>query len=131
MQCQSKHSEHIEILLEHSYWFQFLNWQKIRRIGRNSKEFNYTIVTDGVTVSVEYVRLEGEQSCEEKTFKEQMEQQAQKYEQFGERYMNNEYDLIIGMDPGYKLFISAVVKDLLRDSELSVKILSTNQSTYP
>lgn len=41
---------------------------------------------------------------------------------FGQQYSAGEYDTIIGLDPGYKLFIGAVIKNLKNDDEEAVKI---------
>lgn len=41
-----------------------------------------------------------------------MEKQKQLYDTFGDRYNNGNYDLVIGMYPGYKLYISAVIIDV-------------------
>lgn len=104
------------------YWFQFLNWKKIRSIQRQNKKFNYQLVTDGVSVSIEFQRLNIEPAPP--SFQELVEQQSAKYKLFAQRLANQAYDVIIGLDPGYKLFIAAVLKNIRTNEEKHIKISS-------
>lgn len=103
------------------HWFSFLNWPKIKKMERQSKEFAYEIVTDGVSVSISFER---NKTSPPESFEELLEKQAEKYSQFGRNYINNLYQIIIGMDPGYKLYISALMKNVTTNVENHIKISS-------
>lgn len=58
------------------------------------------------------------------SFGELKEQQARKYKKFGSNFANGLYDVIVGLDPGYKLYIAAVVKNMRTNEEKHVKLSS-------
>lgn len=86
------------------------------------KQFNYTLVTDGISVSVEYKNFN--EKPLPKTYAEEMEEQAKTYKKFGQQYNAGQYDIAAGVDLGYKLYIACVVKDLRSGHERAIKIPS-------
>lgn len=81
---------------------------------KNSKEFNYTLVTDSVGVSIEYTK----KVQPKESFREEMEQQAEENKQFGVQYKQGLYDIAIGIHPEID---PGVVKDFRREEETVVK----------
>lgn len=53
-----------------------------------------------------------------------MEKQAEKYNSFASSYTNNEYAKVIGIDPGYKLYLAAVIKNFLTGEETQYRVTS-------
>lgn len=105
------------------HWFTtFLNWKKVRRMERNSKQFHYELITDGISVSIKFRHIN--KSQQPSSFDELVALQATKYQQFGSNARNDLYDTIVGIDPGYKLYIAAVVKNMRTNVETHVKISS-------
>lgn len=103
------------------HWFKFLRWNKVKQMERNSKEFHYEILTDGVSVSITFHR---KTESTPESFSKLLEKQSEKYLQFGRNLTNNLYDTIIGVDPGYKVYIAALIKNTRTNEEKHIKISS-------
>lgn len=106
------------------YWSEIFNFNVIERIGRKSKMFDYQVVTDGVSASLLFSNVH--RGYVAKDFREQKEIQAQKYAEIGRNYDAGHYKHCIGIDPGYKLTIAAVIWNTETGWERNIKISSKN-----
>lgn len=107
---------------DHQLWMTFFNEKVIKRMERRDrKKFKYSFATDSESVSLQF---ETENVAPPNTVEELEAKQKANFKLYGERYKGNEYERIIGLDPGYKLFLSGVVRDDLRNEERLIKISS-------
>lgn len=79
---------------------------------RDTKKFEYQLTTDGISVSILFSRISAEQPTE--TWDELKILQEEKYRSYGEAFKVNEYTTLVGIDPGYKLYLDGVVKNLVK-----------------
>lgn len=88
--------------------------QKIRRMEKQQKKFDYQIVTDGISASILFTnRNRGRLICNNEEYMQQLRT----------RMDNCEILRQIGVDPGYKIWIAAVIR-YLNGKEVNVKITS-------
>ena len=103
------------------HWFDHFNRRKIMRMQRRSKSFDYQLLTDGVSVSLQFSEPK---PSKPQSFEQMLKKQAEKYAEFGQRYDEGLYDTVVGLDPGYKLYIAGVIKNQVSGEESQVKITS-------
>lgn len=102
------------------HWFNFFNHRIIRKMKRKNS-FYFEIKTDGIGASVLYG---DKRPPPPEDFEELMDLQSKKYKFFGDHYDNNRYEKIIGIDPGYKLYLAAMIKNLEIGDESLYKLTS-------
>lgn len=86
-------------------WNQIFDMDKIEKMGKSKKTFDFAIVTDSVAASVCYMR----DVC-----------QSQQYtdEQINTMYGNNQFHFAHGMDPGVRTWNATVRKHILSGVEV-------------
>lgn len=92
-------------------WFKYFSIDRIKQMERKSKSFNYDINTDGIACSTDFV-------YKRETFKSANENQIQYNSK------NDKYSTVCGMDPGYKIFIGAVIANLTTGEETNYRLTS-------
>lgn len=86
------------------YWDLIFDMQKIAKLG-NGKEFDFAVVTDGVSVSLCFVKPErNTPELADITIKE--------------KYNNFEFDYVLGIDPGVRTWNATVRKHVRSGNEV-------------
>lgn len=112
------------------HWFTYFNRLKIMKIVHGKKNFDFHILTDGLAVSVQFSKPKPKKPI---NLTELMEEQQQKYAEFGRRYLNDKYSTIIRLDPGYKQYIAGATNfELREETEVNFvsQILQHDSSEY-
>lgn len=89
------------------YWAQIFDLPKIKRLGKRKKQFHYSIVTDGVSVSILYEKkiIDSEAVLSK--------------EEIIRRYLNGEFVYELGIDPGMKTWNATVRRTIATGKEVS------------
>lgn len=91
------------------YWNQWFDIAKIFRLGKRKKQFHYTIVKDGVGVSILYEKKKAGDS----QFQPQMTR-----EQIIDAYLNGHFIYELGIDPGMKTWNATVRRTIATGKEV-------------
>lgn len=88
------------------FWGKLFDMDKINQIGGNNKQFDCSIVTNSVSVSINYIKL----NCESNEIG---------LEQIKEMYDKCEFVFELGIDPGIKTFNATVRRRIENQTEVN------------
>lgn len=88
------------------YWSQIFDLDRINRLARSKKRFDYRILSDGVSVSIQYKQKKDAFKPIDDAKLRQM-------------YMNGEFESELGIDPNLKTFNATVRRDIKTGKEVS------------
>lgn len=88
------------------FWGKLFDMDKINQIGGNNMQFDFSIVTNSVSVSLNYIKL----NCESNEIG---------LEQIKEMYDKCEFVFELGIDPGIKTFNATVRRRIANQTEVN------------
>lgn len=89
---------------------------------RRSKKFYHQITTDGMSVSLLFTKNNAKPNPE--SFEQLKKLQQEKYDSYGRKFLANHYKTVIDIDPGYKLYLAEVIKDMANNTETLLRLSS-------
>ena len=97
------------------WWNQYFYMRKIRRFVRGKKKFNYSINTDGISVSLQY-------SAKKKTNNEEIDQDSRIVEGLTDGTFKN----LVGVDTGVRSWNTSVTHNISTGKEVSFLYICTS-----